>query len=392
MINILYLHAGAEMYGADKILLELISRLDKKTYNPLVILPTDGILRKKLQENGISTYVIPYPILRRKYFNLRGIFNYLFNYKRESDRIIKFLKRKNFKVDLIHVNTIAVLEGIYLKRKLNSKLLWHIHEIIEKPKIVSKILDFLVGKYADKCVVVSNAVKEHLLHSVFLKENKIKVIYNGVDLKKFNPNVDYDYLFKDFKIPKDSFRIGVIGRINAWKGQNDFLDATIPLLDDFPKLYLFIIGSAFFGQEWRIKELKSRIKMEKNSSHIIYSPYRSDNTVVQNFLDLLILPSTNPDPLPTVVLEAMACGKPVIGYAHGGVTEMVKSGYNGFLVEPLNKKELMEKIRGIITNSDVLKKMGNNSEKRIKEKFSLLFFNRNFDEVYKSLVKVESVI
>ena len=71
MKTILYLHAGAEMYGADKILLELTTGLDKKRFRPIVILPTNGILKNKLEEAGIMVHVIPYPILRRKYFNPR---------------------------------------------------------------------------------------------------------------------------------------------------------------------------------------------------------------------------------------------------------------------------------------------------------------------------------
>ena len=73
MKNILYLHAGAEMYGADIVLLELIKGLNKKEYNPYVVLPCEGLLVEKMKENYIPVQVITYPILRRKYFNLFGI-------------------------------------------------------------------------------------------------------------------------------------------------------------------------------------------------------------------------------------------------------------------------------------------------------------------------------
>lgn len=76
MKNILYLHAGAEMYGADKVLLELLKGLDKTQYNPIVVLPNDGVLVEALREEGITTEVIPYPILRRKFFNPKGILEY----------------------------------------------------------------------------------------------------------------------------------------------------------------------------------------------------------------------------------------------------------------------------------------------------------------------------
>lgn len=76
MNNILFLHAGAEMYGADKVMLDLIKRLDKKRYKAFVILPTEGVLVDALKAEGICVSVMPYPIMRRKYFNPVGIVRY----------------------------------------------------------------------------------------------------------------------------------------------------------------------------------------------------------------------------------------------------------------------------------------------------------------------------
>ena len=90
MKTILYLHAGAEMYGADKILLELVTGLDKTKFRPIVVLPTDGVLREKLESAGIKVHVISYPILRRKYFNPKGIVNYLSSYQSKSNAIVDY--------------------------------------------------------------------------------------------------------------------------------------------------------------------------------------------------------------------------------------------------------------------------------------------------------------
>ena len=76
MQKILYLHAGAEMYGADKVLLELIKGLDKDLFEAHVILPNDGVLVSALEAVGAKVSVLAYPILRRKYFNPKGIFEY----------------------------------------------------------------------------------------------------------------------------------------------------------------------------------------------------------------------------------------------------------------------------------------------------------------------------
>lgn len=380
MKTILYLHAGAEMYGADKILLELVSDLDKTKFKPIVILPTDGVLREKLEEANISVHVISYPILRRKYFNPKGIIEYVSNYKSKSDDIIRFLDQNNIKVDLIHVNTLAVLEGIRLKKKLNVPLYWHIHEIITHPKIINNFLCWCVNRYSDKAIVVSGPVKKHLINSG-VNSQKIKVIHNGIDSGTFSPDVKSNYLYKEWNIPKNAIKVGMIGRVNNWKGQGDFLEALAPLLDKFDNLYLFIIGSAFEGQEWRVNNLKEKITTLPHNNRIIYSEFRKDNYAVEHFFDILILPSTSPDPLPTVVLETMGCGRAIIGYAHGGITEMVKDQYNGRLVSPLDKDSLRKAVENCIIDKKYIK-WGENSRKRLLENFSLAKFINTFEKIY----------
>ncbi|MDD1402163.1 glycosyltransferase family 4 protein [Ligilactobacillus salivarius] len=378
MKNILYLHAGAEMYGADKILLELVTGLDKSKFHPIVVLPNDGILKDKLIENGIETYVVHYPILRRKYFNLKGIINYGLSYFGKSNEIVKLLKNK--KIDIIHANTTAVLEGIYLKKKLKCKLIWHVHEIILKPAIINKTISYLIGRYADKCVAVSKAVKKHLIDSKFVDEDKVEVIYNGVDTERFNPNVENKYLYKEWNIPDEAIKVGMIGRVNAWKGQNDFLDAAEGLLKKYSNLYIFIVGSAFAGEEWRVDELKKKIADSQNKDRIIFSEFRTDTPEIHSFFDVLVLPSTNPDPLPTVVLEAMGCGTPIVGYNHGGVTEMVINGETGLLAEVKNSKDLGRKIQQALESD--YKLMGQKARDRAVKNFSEYSFINNFSKVY----------
>lgn len=383
MENILYLHAGAEMYGADKILLELVSGLNPKRFHPIVVLPEHGILEKRLKENNIETYVIPYPILRRKYFNVCGIWQYVSTYYSSSKQIEKLVKNKN--ISLIHVNTAAVLEGIYLKKKLKVKMVWHIHEIILSPAIVGKLLNYLVGKYSDQCIAVSEAVKNNLLKSGYFKPDQIDVIYNGVDSHKFTPALDSSYLYKEWNIPKNAIKVGMIGRVNAWKGQDHFLEALTPLLNRYPNLYLFIVGSAFDGQEWRVNKLKEKIIKDKNSKRIVYSEFRADNNYIQSFFDLLVLPSTNPDPLPTVVLEAMASGTPVIGYKHGGVIEMIRDGKDGKLASINDPIDLRQKVKSTLDNNK-LNLYGKNARVRQEKEFSLQTFITNFEAMYTKLI------
>lgn len=381
MKKILYLHAGSEMYGADKILLEIVTGIDKEQFRPIVVLPSEGILAEEMRKVNIEVHIIDYPILRRKYFNPRGIIQYVSQYKIKSAEIFKLVQEQ--KIDIIHINTAAVLEGIYLKRKLKAKLLWHIHEIILRPKAINYFLSFLIGKYADEIMVVSKAVKKHLVDTKLVKEKKVTVLYNGVELNTLK-ELDYDYLFKEFKLDENTIRIGMVGRINAWKGQSDFLTAVSPVLADNMAARAFIVGGVFEGEEWRKDKLISEINESSQKDQIYLCDFRTDTQQIFQFFDIFVLPSTNPDPLPTVVLEAMAAGKPVVGYAHGGITEMVVDGENGTLVVPKSTQALTYAIKELVDNSKKRLNYGEQSLKRQQELYSVNVFISNIESIYKN--------
>ena len=385
MENILYLHAGAEMYGADKVMLDLIKRLDKSKYTPFVILPTSGVLVDALKDAGVSVTVMPYPIMRRKYFNPKGVIQYGINLVKYTNEIVKFAKEHNIK--LIHTNTAATLEGCFVSRRLKIPQLWSIHEIIVNPKIMYQFTSKLIAKYSNITITDSNAVKKHLDASGYFKNGDVKVIYNGVDSERFTPDISCDYLYDEWKIPRNSKVIGMMGRVNSWKGQADFLKAANIIMDQNPDVYTVFVGSAFEGEEWREKELAKAISESPHKDRIINKGYRTDSEAIYKLYDVFVLPSTNPDPLPTVVLEAMSTGKPIVGYKHGGVCEMVKEDYNGLLAEVCNPSDLAAKIEKLLSNDALRMEMSNNSRKRLLEKFSIDSYVQNYSNEYEKLLK-----
>ncbi|MBK1813061.1 glycosyltransferase family 4 protein [Clostridium sp. YIM B02505] len=385
MIKILFLHAGAEMYGADKILLELLSGLDKTRFEPYVILPNNGPLYEEIKKKDIYVEIREYPILRRKFFNPLGIVNYISGVLKYNKIIEGFCKEKA--IEIIHSNTLAVLEGGFVAKRLKIKHVWHVHEIIMKPKFMFKLTSYLLNKNADEIVVVSNSVKNHILRSCLVDEGKIKTIYNGVDNTKFNKEAEYDYLLKEFKVDKDDIVVGMVGRINSWKGQRDFILAIKKIVKEHTNIKAILIGGVFEGEEWRVQELKRLIKDNNLEDVIIMKDFRSDVTNIYNLIDIFVLPSTNPDPLPTVVLEAMASGKPIVAYRHGGVTEMVSEGANGLFAEVLNIDDLSTKILYLLKRPEEREEMGRNSLNRQKKMFSKSSFIDSFENLYEKILK-----
>jgi len=382
MKRILYLHAGAEMYGADKVLLELIKGLDSKEFEAHVILPNDGVLVEALRQVGAQVSVLDYPILRRKYFNPKGIADYIRSYNFYAKQIALYARQHS--IDMVHNNTAAVLEGIYLKRKLKLPLIWHVHEIIVKPKAISDFINMLMGRYADKIVTVSQAVANHIKQSPFIKDSQVEVIYNGVDNAVYYP-MDASSIREKFDIAQDALVIGMIGRVNAIKGQNDFIEAVEPLLEKNEQAVAFLAGGVFPGEEWRLEELDKRIASSSVVSQIHRIDYYDKTSELYNMFDIFVLPSIKPDSLPTVVLEAMACSKPVVGYNNGGIAEMVVDDKSGCLVKPNRPQELSNAISLLLDSSEKREKFGRVGYQRQKELFSLESYIKNFSEFYDNL-------
>ena len=382
MKRILYLHAGAEMYGADKVLLELIKGLDRQEFEAHVILPNDGVLVEALRQVGAQVSVLDYPILRRKYFNPKGIADYIRSYNFYAKQIALYAREHS--IDMVHNNTAAVLEGIYLKRKLKLPLIWHVHEIIVKPKAISDFINMLMGRYADKIVTVSQAVANHIKQSPFIKDSQVEVIYNGVDNAVYYP-MDASSIREKFDIAQDALVIGMIGRVNAIKGQNDFIEAVEPLLEKNEQAVAFLAGGVFPGEEWRLEELDKRIASSSVVSQIHRIDYYDKTSELYNMFDIFVLPSIKPDSLPTVVLEAMACSKPVVGYNNGGIAEMVVDDKSGCLVKPNSPQELSNAISLLLDSSEKREKFGRVGYQRQKELFSLESYIKNFSEFYDNL-------
>lgn len=382
----MFLHTGAELYGADQMLYNIVTNLDTKIFAPIVVLPNTGPLADKLRETGIRIEIIPYPIIRRKYFNIKGIISFLRSYIRDSKKLYELAKKEQ--VDIVHNNTMAVLEGIYLKKKLKVKLISHVHEMLEDPKIVAKFLYGVHLKHCDKMIAVSEAVKKHIENILHKTNNKILVVHNGIPAaKNTQVGAHLHKFYKELGLPKSAKIAAFVGRINAIKGHNDFVEAMRQVIVQNQNAYGLIFGDAFDGQEWRVNDLKQTIKGKKMDKHIIYCGFRNDVEKLYPTFSLLVLSSVKPDSFPTVVLEAMASGVPTVAYKCGGVEEMIKDGYNGYIVEQGNINGLGIKISKILDNDDVAKIARENAKQYFAENFTLEKFISTLSAQYKEVLR-----
>jgi glycosyltransferase involved in cell wall biosynthesis len=236
-------------------------------------------------------------------------------------------------------------------------------------------------------VAVSGPTRQHLCDGDRLNNTKAVVIHNGIDIEEFTPNPGKRLRVRgEWGIRPEQLLIGMIGRFSNWKGQDYFVDVARLVSDEHPDARFILVGGTFPGQEYQVERIRTKINSYGLASKICISDFRSDVPDVLNAFDIFVLPSTLPDPLPTVVLEAMAAGKPVVANAHGGSTEMVKDQLTGLLTEP-GKQEIMARaIIRLITNANERSSMGAAGRDRLLTYFSIDTYVSNWSELYEQAV------
>jgi glycosyltransferase involved in cell wall biosynthesis len=258
----------------------------------------------------------------------------------------------------VYSNTTAVLIGTWVAHKNNIPHYWHVHEIIQKPTILRKAIQWLMQNRCTKVICVSKAVQDHWTNGKPSLANKTIVIYNGIEPMQYQYSILEKSAAPNFRtihnIPQEAIVIGMAGRVHFWKGQQYFLEIAKQLLEltrsqhnnsnSNPSLYFIITGDAFPGYEYLVEEIKDFISNHHLGAQIFYTGFESNMDKFYSSIDLLILPSQLPDPLPTVVLEAMQYGIPVAATPQGGALEMIKANETGIFIPMHNAKQAAEMI------------------------------------------------
>lgn len=370
MKNILFVHQSAEMYGSDKTLLLLIKYIDKEKFRPIVILPNDGPLKAALEKENIEVFIAPVIKLHRKMFTPKNSIILLKQIKQGFSILNRIHKKHNF--EIVYSNTLAVLIGFLFARKKGIKHIWHVHEIIESPKIVSKIFSFLLSRKSNSFTIYNSNATANFWESFLKKRNNYDVISNGLEIPMENISID-----KIVEVRKNLFEvneeivIGLVGRINKWKGQFILLDAFNNMIKKYSKIKLIFVGSTTDNQLYILNELTSKIKEYNIENYIKIIPFQSDIDKIWSAIDIAIVPSIEPEPFGLVALEAMLAKKPVIASNHGGLTEIIEHKETGFLIQPSNVQELTNAIEILINDKQLRIEMGEKGYIRAVEEFSI---------------------
>jgi glycosyltransferase involved in cell wall biosynthesis len=313
-----------------------------------------------------------------------GIINRVKKWYQASALLNKHISQNG--IELVYANTTAVLLGAWLANKNNIKHIWHVHEIIEKPKLLMLFIQWIMKHYTATIICVSKAVQNHWSKNNPLILSKMQVVYNGIGPVEKSTEANFR---TKYQIPNEAIVIGMAGRVHFWKGQQYFLQITKQLLNRSKEknptapLYFIITGDAFPGYEYLVDEIQNFIKNNQLEDRIFYTGFEDKMDKFYSSINLLILPSQLPDPLPTVVLEAMQYGIPVVATAQGGALEMIAENETGIFIPIDDVTIATNKIYELLQKKGQLE-MKEKCIQRVNQHFSIMAFENNIANLFHS--------
>lgn len=217
-------------------------------------------------------------------------------------------------------------------------------------------------------IAIADFTRRYLISTYDIPEEKVKLLYQGTDLERFQPVVNAKLeAINRYPLPENASPIlGCIGSIEPRKGHHVLMEALKDLVvGDLPDVHLMIVGDG--PDESMLKRETKKMGLEE---HVTFFPFTNEPNYIFERINITILPSLYKEGLPNVLLESMAMKVPVVSSNLGGVPELVINGETGLMVKPGNTGELASAIKKIWLDKELYQKMKSNTRNLIKEKFN----------------------
>lgn len=399
--RIVFVENGIGYGGAIICLRHLVRNLNPGEFSAMVVTGRDGPSYREIADEAIWLHIPDRRIdivgWRQRLAKiaaiqtnpiLRALCNQLLA---RADDLANFLpfflallwRTRRFEADLIHANNEPLCNraALLVAKVLNIPAVCHVRGDQQGSKSMGWAYSL-----PDHFVSVSHWVAASMRNKLGVPAEKISVIYDGIALDQLDLLADGETFRRQFGINSDQFVVGLIGLLIPWKGQHLFLDAAKRLQSRIPNLKMLIVGGTPDDCKAYEAELIGRIANESLSSTVSFTGHIGKMEPVYNGLDIIVSASTSPEPLGTVVIEALAMGRPLIGPAHGGAAEMIEHEKTGLLFSPGDADSLAEQIYRVYADRQLGMRLGEQARESALARFSVQRHVAEVEAVYRALL------
>jgi glycosyltransferase involved in cell wall biosynthesis len=364
-VRLLIVHSSAELYGSDRSLLDFVS-LQLGGFEITVLLPEDGPLVPLLRGAGARVAIGEVCKVQRSMLGPRGLLRTLGATWRALREIRQLAGGRPF--DLVYTNTVAVFAGAAYALVSGRPHVWHIREILAGSPTLSRAFRAIVSALSR--VIICNSSQTRAWIELPRSCERCRVVWNGVAVAAPQGRRETERDARGWEPGTVVFALA--GRLNAWKGQPLALQAFERVQAALGgRVALWLVGSPFAGQEHFEQALRAQLAGSPAAGAARLEPFRPDVEAVWEAADVVLVPSTDPEPFGRVAIEAMAFGRPVIAAAHGGLLDIVTDGGSGLLVEPRNVEALAGAMSRLANDADMRAQLGAQARTRQQQVFSV---------------------
>jgi len=382
--KVLYVFGGQKASGAEIVIKRLIDANQELVEAHLFISPGD--YATTLTNDGFPNLTIIKELkkLNRGQTNVIKTFYLLIkNYFILTIKALKYIKKNN--IDIVHANVLGpagyLIPAIVISRLLTPRVkwIWSDHDLRYHNKTDVKFAAICTAIY-NLTLAVSASVANK-----YGNNNKVKVLYNGLDLNHYKPVYDLRDNFRNkYLISSDTIVIGIAGFIDKRKGQLELANVVKSLKDKQYNIVLVIAGQPLNDKSLYSSQL---FEVIKNQPFIKHLGQVKDMSTFYNGCDIIINNSSSDgsEPLGTTIYEAMAVEKVAIAANTGGTPEIIEHNINGLLFDPENYIELKQQLVIAIESLSQLSSLRQNAREKVKQKFNILTMTEKYNEILNSL-------
>lgn len=352
--------------GAEQLVIDFARYIDKKKYEPMVCCLTKGGQGvEKLKSLGIPVFVL--------YKKSKIDFPILF-------KLIALIRREKISIVHTHMFTSNMWGRVVAILCRVPVIISQEHAIDYWKNKLHIFIDYFLSFFTDKIIVVSQAV------GLFIKNEgvnpeKIAVIYNGIDLDRFNIEIDIHQKKRELGLNVDLPVVGTVGRLCKEKGYEYFLQAAAEILKKKFDTQFLIVGDGELK-----KELEDYAFILGINRNLIFVGECNAISEIVKTLDVFLLSSIY-EGFGIVVLEAFACGVPVVATNVGGVGEVITDGIDGFLVPSKDIRKMAEKVIFLLENPEKAREMGIAGQKKTRKNFGISLTVKKIEDLYDFCLK-----
>jgi glycosyltransferase involved in cell wall biosynthesis len=361
-VRVVQVMATGSNGGAQEHVHNLVNRLEPDFYDVSIVSLSPGSAVRKLQRAGFEVTVIDEPddviataTLAAHLADARPdvVHNHMFRAEIVGTKAAIALAtaghRRPWVISTVHSSRVRSAEDQEQLRRLTPSM--------------------------DRLIVVSKAIEEKVLEEGRLGAKRV-LVYNGVDLERYDHLEPCCTLREEYRMDPDSPIVGVVGRLELEKGHPTLLEAWPMVLEQVPNAYLIIVGEGS-----RLDALHQIASEQGIERHVIFTGRRDDIPAVTAALDVAVLPSYR-EAQGLTILEAMAMSRPVVASNVGGIPEMVEDGVTGLLVPPRDPPALAAAISRLLLDHPLADTLARAGHDLVHDRFCVQLMVNSVQRLY----------